>query len=430
MGLKGLLAGIAGRARVPVFAVGGAGARDDLANLRLRTEISMLDTPRPANILLVAGSFTDAGIAALRRVHDQMSPPRLTVHWGPTTLEGLPAEHVVSGNVDGLVDAIVDLHRALLHGTLPSEAPLLPDIDPAEWRNVGPYGQGGKGMTGGVPYGRPMAERGPDRDGIQLDRLPVTLGPWLPALPAGLTLRVTFQGDIIQEASVGPAAVTAAIASPFKEALRRPVPLADLELARARHHLIWLAEALRLVGLGALGLRALRLAARLTPQDNDAVDALARAIRKSGAFAWSLGSAGRLDPSSTEGLGPVARASGLPDDARLEDPTYRSLGFTPITFADGDPRARWRQRLAEITQSLDLAMQAPDRTAFGDGVVEGPHGRLEQGAPTPSSRLLELLPALLTGLEWGDAVTCLASIDMDPAEAAAAPPSAGEGEAA
>jgi len=430
MGLRGLLTGAAARARVPVFAVGGTGARDNVQGLRLRHEISVLDTPRPANILLTAGTFTDAGAAALRRVHDQMSPPRLTVQWGPTSLEGLPGEHVLSGDIDELVDTIVGLHDALLHGTLPSEAPVLPDVEPAEWRNVGPYGHGGKGMTGGVPYGRPMAERGPDRDGLQLDRLPVTLGPWLPALPAGLALRVTFQGDIIQEASVGAATVTAAIASPFREALDRPVPIADLELARARHHLRWLAEALRLLGLGAPGLRALRLAEGLTPRDGDAVDAMARAIRRSGAFAWGIGSAGRLEPELTQGLGPVARAGGRPDDARSEDATYRSLGFTPVTFEDGDPRSRWRQRLAEITQSLELITRGRDRTAFGAGVVEGLHGRLEQGAPTPSGRLLELLPALLTGLEWGDAVTCLASLDVDPAEAVAGAPVSGEEDAA
>ncbi|HDK46159.1 MAG TPA: hypothetical protein ENG94_07790, partial [Actinobacteria bacterium] len=241
---------------------------------------------------------------------------------------------------------------------------------------------------------------------------------------------VTFQGDIIQEASVGPTTVTAAIAPPFREALDRPVPIADVELARARHHLRWLAEALRLQGLGAAGLRALRLAERLTPQDGDAVDAMARTVRRSGAFAWGLGSAGRVDPSLTGGLGPVARAGGRPDDARLEDPTYRSLGFSPITFDGGDPRSRWRQRLAEITQSLELVTQGRDRRAFGEGVVEGPRGRLEEGAPTPSSRMLELLPALLTGLEWGDAVTCLASLDVDPAEAIAGTPDTDEEDAA
>jgi hypothetical protein len=49
--------------------------------------------------------------------------------------------------------------------------------------------------------GLPMAELGPDRDGLTLDRLHVPLGPVLPDWPAGLVVRVTLQGDVIQEAS-------------------------------------------------------------------------------------------------------------------------------------------------------------------------------------------------------------------------------------
>jgi hypothetical protein len=46
-----------------------------------------------------------------------------------------------------------------------------------------------------------MAELGPDRDGLTLDRLHVPLGPVLPDWPAGLVVRLTLQGDVIQEAS-------------------------------------------------------------------------------------------------------------------------------------------------------------------------------------------------------------------------------------
>ena len=54
---------------------------------------------------------------------------------------------------------------------------------------------------GGTVAGLPMAELGPDRDGLTLDRLHVPLGPVLPDWPAGLVVRVTLQGDVIQEAS-------------------------------------------------------------------------------------------------------------------------------------------------------------------------------------------------------------------------------------
>ncbi|GAA1294635.1 hypothetical protein GCM10009609_75010 [Pseudonocardia aurantiaca] len=52
-----------------------------------------------------------------------------------------------------------------------------------------------------LPGGLPMADLGEDRDGLALDRLHVPLGPVLPDWPAGLVVRVTLQGDVIQEAA-------------------------------------------------------------------------------------------------------------------------------------------------------------------------------------------------------------------------------------
>jgi hypothetical protein len=46
-----------------------------------------------------------------------------------------------------------------------------------------------------------MADLGEDRDGLTLDRLHVPLGPVLPDWPAGLVVRVTLQGDVIQVAA-------------------------------------------------------------------------------------------------------------------------------------------------------------------------------------------------------------------------------------
>ena len=60
------------------------------------------------------------------------------------------------------------------------------------------HGHGG-GME--LPGGLPMADLGEDRDGLTLDRLHVPLGPVLPDWPAGLVVRVTLQGDVIQEAT-------------------------------------------------------------------------------------------------------------------------------------------------------------------------------------------------------------------------------------
>ncbi|TWF79249.1 hypothetical protein FHX44_115177 [Pseudonocardia hierapolitana] len=63
------------------------------------------------------------------------------------------------------------------------------------------HGGGHHHGHGGTVAGLPMAELGPDRDGLTLDRLHIPLGPLLPDWPAGLVVRVTLQGDVIQEAA-------------------------------------------------------------------------------------------------------------------------------------------------------------------------------------------------------------------------------------
>lgn len=47
--------------------------------------------------------------------------------------------------------------------------------------------------------GLEMAGSAPDRDGLELDALDVTLGPWLPGWPTGLVLRGRLQGDVLTD---------------------------------------------------------------------------------------------------------------------------------------------------------------------------------------------------------------------------------------
>ena len=413
--MRGLLARVARSAPVPVFAVAGAGARDAVRDLRLRSEIELVPTPRHAAVLVVAGSFPDGEVVGLAQVHDQIPIPRATVRWWGRGGDEVSPTIRVEGDEDALVVAVVEVHRRLLDDPSLSEPPILPDEDPVEWRGVGPYGQGGKGMTGGTPYGRPLAERADDRDGLTLDQLAVTVGPWVGALPPGLQMRVKLQGDLIQEVEVGTPVAVGAEETVFSRAVREPVPVAELELERARHHLRWLADALTVQGLTALGIRCLRLAKGLTPDRLGEVERLLTMVRRSGIFGLALNRAGgTLTGGVTEGLGPVARAAGLADDARLEDASYRALGFEAILHRSGDVAARWRQRMAEIVQSLQLCARAGDRLAFGSGIVEGPRGLLTAGGPQASARLVGILTDLLPGMEWGDAVAALWSLDPDP----------------
>jgi hypothetical protein len=104
---------------------------------------------------------------------------------------------------------------------------------------------------------------------------------------------------------------------------------------------------------------------------------------------------------------------------RAANPAYWRLRFEPIVGEGGDVAARWRQRIAEAAQALDLAARAGDARAGGVGQVEAPGGRLEPGS-SATRRLLPLLPELLAGMEWGEAVTTITSLDLDLEESAAA----------
>lgn len=436
MVLRGLISRFAGSAIVPVFPVAGLGVRDALRELRLRPELQSVDTPAAASVLVVAGRLPEEFAAPLALLHDGMPHPRAVVSWSQGAahdplIERFAEPVRVEGGADELVATVVRTHRELFSGRRPSSPPVTADVGRVPWEGVGPYGQGGTGMTGGVPYGRPMAEVAPGRDGLRLDVLPLTVGPFFPQFPPGLRLDTAFAGDIVVDCAVPTnpfadvprdgVAVRSGL-DVFFRALFEPVPIADLELARARDHLAWLADALAVHGLPALALRALRLAGRLGPADIPAVRQFARAIEWTQVLRWSTRGVGRFGDdgrASLAGSGPVARAAGLPDDARIEEPAYRALGFAPVVQDTGDAAARWRQRLAEIMQSLELAGRAGERRTDVAGRVESPRGLLVAGS-APASRLLPLIPGLVNGLEWGDAVTTLVSLDLDLEEAALA----------
>ncbi|MDP8959184.1 MAG: hypothetical protein M3N51_08310, partial [Actinomycetota bacterium] len=200
MGLRSPLARLAAGAPVPLFPVIGAGARRSVEALRIRPELELVDSPRWAEVVLFTGHLTAELFPAALLLHDQAPRPRLAAWWplgAPD--EGLGAAIpglVVIRSEEDLARTVAQAHPDLLSGRKPSSPPALLDVEPAPWRGVGPYGQGGKGMTGGLPYGRPLAGRGPDRDGLALDRLPARVGPAFPPFPPGLVLEVTLQGDV------------------------------------------------------------------------------------------------------------------------------------------------------------------------------------------------------------------------------------------
>jgi hypothetical protein len=430
VGLTPLLARLARRAPVPVFPVVGAGGRHLANGVATLDGVEVVATPRAAVVLLVVGRVTRALLGPLLALHDQVPGPRVAVHWPvgdrEDDLAGVLPGLVVAPPGDG--ERLRQVTNELLCGARPSSPPALPPVEPAAWRGVGPYGQGGTGMTGGVPYGRPIPGWAEDRDGLKLDQLKLRLGPAFPPFPPGLVLDVEVQGDVLQEVAVGDnpfvswpgdPPVSVADSTAFTGALTGSVRVADLEMARARHHLAWLAGALRHHGLAARGERVLRLARALTPADRPAVEALARSVVRSRSLAWATDGVGVLSGDELP-AGPVARAAGHTADARAGDESYRSLGFEPVTTPGGDARARLRQRAGESVQALELAERAGDRRRPPGGPVEGPRGTLAgaAGQTTPSAALVDQLPRLLRGQEWGDAVTTVVSLDLDLEEAA------------
>lgn len=406
--MKGLLQRIAAGAPVPVFPAVGPGFAARVDDLRLRGEIEVVDTPRHATVLLVAGPVPSACRQALAWVHDALPRPRVTVWWGEMPNDQDAAHHVAAG--DEPVTAIVQVHRRLLEKRFDSERHWLPDEPPQPWRGRGDHGQGGEGMMGGVPYGRPMAHTAPDlRDGLELDSLAFRLGPFFPPLQHGAVLDVTLQGDVVQEIRLLRRPWPAAELDAFERLVHEPVGLADLERTRADHHLRALARALAVMG-APLAARSCRVAARQAARGGTfGSGALVRRLRRV-VRAVPAGTGTLPDSVRDQLTGPAARAAGAADDLRSEDDAYRGLSFEPIVGCGGDLRARLEQWLREAEQAVELADRAGPRLVLESRErVERPAGVIGAAHPAPD------LVRAAVGLEWQSAVATLASLDLQAA---------------
>lgn len=390
MGLSTLAAG----ARVPVCCLVGDGGRRRARALRLLDGLQVVASPRHATVLVVVGELPRSLHQAAALMHDQLPIPRGVVVWGGGDDPG-PFPHAVRIDDDGDVgSAIVALHRGLLLGWRRSSASCRHDLDEHD-------------------HERPTASKGPDpRDGLRLDRMVLTIGPFLPWLPPGLQLDLGLQGDVIASLDAHvPALRHEDLPEPFQRARTQVVPLAQLELARARHHLGATVDLLLALGLEPLAERTLRLAATLEPGDAERVRRLDRVLRRSGALWLATHGVGRLPPERLAHAGPVARAAGRHEDARLQDPAYVRLGFRPHVRSGGDAQARWQQRLVEAADALELAARA-GRTRRAPGPpLEGPRGPVDERSAV---RGVELLRELAPGTAWDAFVTTLVSLDLDP----------------
>lgn len=310
-------------------------------------------------------------------------------------------------------------------------------------------------------------------DGLIMEWITVPFGPVFPGLPGGLGLDFTLDGDSVAGAAIrGLGAVSVPRGTPVAELADRlamacplaPVAMRELacraieaaadtvpdavtataraagiERERIASHLNWLTGFAHQTGLTAMERRAAMLQQRLRGapaeaigREAAAIGALLARLQAAPLLGLKLRAIGWLDGAPD---GPVARAAGLGKDARLGDPAYDALGFSPVVGDGGDALARLRQRCAEIAQSLDLiaragavAAPAPLTVADGQGMatVETPRGPatlrllakdgLVETAvlTTPFDALAALVPAMVAQMELADALVAIGTLDLDP----------------
>jgi hypothetical protein len=363
-------------------------------------------TPADADILLIAGEPVPPMTEVLEETWKAMPAPRARI----------------GSSGPGEVAAALEAARARLgdHSAQQALAAAGTGRSPLRHRGDGHHGHetgGGRhGEMGGgdhgyvmsgmdMPGGLPMADRGEDRDGLKLDQLHVPLGPVLPDWPAGLVIRLTLQGDVVQHAA--PEALGAGGGSFWDEPWRRAaagelVAIGEAARRLASAHLDSLGRFLAVAGWDAAATAARRLRDDIlagAPTGGLRRDAhrLARKVARSRTLAWLTGGLGVL------GAGDAAAAG-------VRGPALR---------AAGDVTARYRCWCAELDGA---AAALDDRSPLDPAAMEPPRGPTDE-AGAPSAGLLAALPRLLAGTELAGARLIVASIDPDldelPAQAEA-----------
>ncbi|MBC9723815.1 hypothetical protein H8R17_02040 [Streptomyces sp. TRM68367] len=263
---------------------------------------------------------------------------------------------------------------------------------------------GGHDM-GGVVDGLPMADRADDRDGLRLDRLHVPLGPALADWPAGLVLRLTLQGDVVQQVAVESTA-PASSRPPFwnepwlRERMGERVSQGDAARRLCAAHLDSLGRFFAVTGWADMAARARHVRDRALARAGAAelsalVRPLIRRAERSRTLRWL-----------TAGLGPLVAEHA------------RHLGVTgPALLADGDAHSRMLVWLDAVGRS---AAACDDSDVLDAAEAVGPRGRIDGAAP-PSQPLLDALPGLLKGAEFACARVIVASLDPDLDELASFP---------
>ena len=374
-------------------------------------------TPSDADVLVVPARLPDALADAAGEVWSAMPSRRRLVAYDSPLLGGQPAEEVLA----------TGSHH-----------------DHGDHEHHG--GHESHEGHGGDDHHDMMAVTGdPSADGLVMEDLEVTLGPLSPPAPGGLVAKLVLDGDVVCSAEIeatltdpclvpdptAEAAWRAAFAS-----VRGAEQVVAVELERALSHAAWAVSLGEAVGWPELSERSWDLAAAVVAVRGEASDvkpALDRADRLhsladgSRRLRFRLRGLAPADREVVERLdlhGPIARAAGVPRDARSDDASYRALDFVAVTREAGDAEARTLVRIEEARASLELARRARERPDLPEahGKVEGPRGPLvvrpaavgqPPGFTTPGSAgATTIAMEAVALLEWSAAMASLASFDL------------------
>jgi hypothetical protein len=291
---------------VVVSAGGGTRARllceAEIARRRWRSALS----PGEADLLVVCGAPNEEFAEAVRTVWDDLPNPRARVD-----LPGDASQDLVVHSLDRAVAQLADGEAQWRDAASRVGRPKSPDAHGSGTSHEGhdPHGMHSQGHDShegghhmGDPGGLAMAGRGPDRDGLSLDRLRVPLGPILPDWPCGLVVDTVLQGDVIQEVTVrwlggGESFWT----EPWdRAAAGRLVTRGEAERRRAAAHLDSLSRLLSVAGWATAAGRARTLRDRLLADaPREALTApyerFARQVRRSRTLRWMLRGVGSAE---------------------------------------------------------------------------------------------------------------------------------------
>lgn len=405
MGLTaGLLRFAAGLPHVFVAETpGGAAARLAVEETLGRRGSPLAASPADADILIITGPVGPRLAPFVDRLWRQVPYPRVRVHVRDATAAETAVDHACGLLAEGGEPPGTAQDSLSACGGDPARGGRY-DEHQDEHDQPGGAGEGQDHHGDMVmPGGLPMADRGPDRDGLMLDQLHVPLGPLLPGWPAGLVLHTMLQGDVVQRARVEVLLERERPDAFWNEPWRRAAAgelITAGECARRRvvAHLDSLDRFLAVAGwadaaLRAQGVRDAVRAGASAEQVGPPIRRLIRRLRGSRTLRWLTGELGILSEEA-------AVAAGVTGPARN------------ATDSGGDVCARWQVWLSDVERSFPGIDDTASPTVHG----EGPRGRL--GDREASAALLEVLPGLVEGTELAGARLIVASLDPDIAELA------------